>query len=288
MKNLAFFVSDLHGSLGRYNKLFKLIEKEQPEVVFMAGDLLPSGMFAFTSGNKEYKNFIEDVLIKGFLDLKEKLGANYPEVFLILGNDDGKSEEEDFIESQKLGIWKYIHGRKVDFKEYNIYGYSYVPPTPFMLKDWERYDVSRYVDPGCVPPEEGGHSLYVDRKQLQFKTIKKDLDELTGDAVLSKSIFVFHSPPYQTDLDRAALDGKTFEYVPLDVHVGSIAIKRFIEERTPMLTLHGHIHESTSITGNWQQKIGDTISMNAAHNGNELSLIRFNLDDLEIASRELC
>jgi len=287
MKNLAFFVSDLHGNISRYNKLFELIEKEHPDVVFMAGDLLPSGMFAFTSNSDATANFFEDVLKKGFLNLKEKLGTHYPEVFLILGNDDGKSEEEDFIESQKLGIWKYIHGRKVEFKDYSIYGYSYVPPTPFMLKDWERYDVSRYVDPGCVPPEGGGHSVDVDRKQIQFKTIKKDLDELTVDVDLSKSIFLFHSPPYQTDLDRAALDGKTFEYVPLDVHVGSIAIKRFIEERKPMLTMHGHIHESTSITGNWQQKIGNTISMNAAHNGEELSLIRFDLDDLESAWREL-
>lgn len=287
MITLAFFVSDLHGSKSRYHKLFKLIENEQPKAVFMAGDLLPSGMFAFTSNSNATADFFEDILKNGFLELKEKLGPNYPEVFLILGNDDGKSDEEDFINSQKLGIWNYIHGRKIEFRDLNIYGYSYVPPTPFMLKDWERYDVSRYVDPGCVPPEEGGHSMDVDRKQIQFKTIKKDLDELTGETNLSKSIFLFHSPPYKTDLDRADLEGKTFEYVPLDVHVGSIAIKRFIKERKPMLTLHGHIHESTSITGNWQQKIGDTISMNAAHNGDELSLIRFDLYDLETATREL-
>ena len=287
MKNLAFFVSDLHGSISRYEKLFRLIEKENPAIVFMAGDLLPSGMFAFTSSSGTVAGFIEGVLKKGFLDMKNKMGASYPEVFLILGNDDGRADEDAFIIGEESGIWKYIHGRKVEFDEYSIYGYAFVPPTPFMLKDWERYDVSRYVDPGCTPPEDGAHSIEVDRKQMQFKTIQKDLDKLTTDADLSKSIFLFHSPPYQTYLDRAALDGKTFEYVPLDVHVGSIAIKRFIEERHPMLSMHGHIHESTSITGHWQQKIGDTIAMNAAHNGKELSLIRFDLDDLDSARREL-
>jgi Icc-related predicted phosphoesterase len=287
MGSSAFFVSDLHGSLSRYKKLFRLIEKESPAIVFMAGDLLPSGLFAFTSSDATVTDFIEDVLKKGFLELKKKMNDSYPEVLLILGNDDGKSDEEVFIKAQELGIWKYIHGRKVEFNEYTIYGYAYVPPSPFMLKDWERYDVSRYVDPGCTPPEEGAHSVAVDRKQLQFKTIQKDLDALSGEADLSKSVFLFHSPPYQTYLDRAALDGRTFEHVPLDVHVGSIAIKRFIEERQPMLTMHGHIHESTSITGHWQQKIGNTFAMNAAHNGKELSLIRFYLDDLGSAGREL-
>jgi Icc-related predicted phosphoesterase len=51
--------------------------------------------------------------------------------------------------------------------------------------------------------------------------------------------------------------------------------------------MHGHVHESTSITNEWQDKIGNTISMNAAHNGKELSLIRFKINDLENASREL-
>ena len=287
MKNLCFFVSDLHGSISRYESLFKLIEKEKPSAVFMGGDLLPSGMFAFTSNSLASSDFIEDILKKGFIDLKNKLGTDYPEVFLILGNDDGRADESIFIEYEKLGIWKYIHGKKIEFQDYSIYGYSYVPPTPFMLKDWERYDVSRYVDPGCFPPEEGAFSVEVNKKLIPFQTIKKDLEELTKDDDLSKSIFLFHSPPYQTHLDRAALDGKMFEHVPLDVNVGSIAIKRFIEERKPMLTLHGHIHESTSITGYWQQKIGNTISMNASHNGTELSLVRFYLDDLEGSWREL-
>ncbi len=253
----------------------------------MGGDLLPSGMFAFTSKSLASSDFIEDILKKGFIDLKNKLGTDYPEVFLILGNDDGRADESIFIEYEKLGIWKYIHGKKIEFQGYSIYGYSYVPPTPFMLKDWERYDVSRYVDPGCFPPEEGAFSVEVNKKLIPFQTIKKDLEELTKDDDLSKSIFLFHSPPYQTHLDRAALDGKMFEHVPLDVNVGSIAIKRFIEERKPMLTLHGHIHESTSITGYWQQKIGNTISMNAAHNGTGLSIVRFYLDDLEGSWREL-
>jgi Icc-related predicted phosphoesterase len=284
----AFFVSDLHGSKHRYSTLFSLIEREKPNVIFLGGDLLPSAMFAFTSGNKKSENFISETLIESFSNLKKKMSSEYPEIFLILGNDDGKADENIFLKAEKDGLWNYVHGKKVEFHGFNIYGYSYIPPSPFLLKDWERYDVSRFVDPGCLPPEEGSFSVAVDLKKIVYQTIKNDLDELVGDAKnMSKSIFLFHSPPYQTHLDRAALDGKTFDYVPLDVNIGSIAIKRFIEKNQPLLTLHGHVHESTSITGYWCQNIGKTMAMNAAHNGTELSLIRFNLDDLKNAKREI-
>jgi Icc-related predicted phosphoesterase len=54
-----------------------------------------------------------------------------------------------------------------------------------------------------------------------------------------------------------------------------------------MLTLHGHIHESTALTGSWRDKIGETICFNAAHRGGELSIIKFNLNCIEEAERIL-
>lgn len=287
MKNIAFFVSDLHGNRSRYEKLFDLIEKEHPALVFLGGDLLPSGLYAYTSDKQNIPEFFDHFFKDKFLSLKKKLGEHYPRIFIILGNDDGKFMEDSFFQGEQSNLWEYIHGKKIHFENYSIYGYSYVPPTPFRLKDWERYDVSRYVAPGCIAPESGTFSLDVDIKKLQFETIQKDLAKLVEEDNLRKAIFLFHSPPYETYLDRAALDGKMIDHVPLDVNIGSIAIKRFIEERQPLLSLHGHVHESTEITGHWNQKIGKTYAMNAAHNGPELSLIRFNLEDLESATRQL-
>ena len=88
-------------------------------------------------------------------------------------------------------------------------------------------------------------------------------------------------------LDRAALDGVAVEHAPLDLHIGSIAIRRFIEARQPRLTLHGHVHESARLTGAWQQRIGRTLCLSAAHDGPELALVRFDLDDPDQATREL-
>jgi uncharacterized protein len=77
------------------------------------------------------------------------------------------------------------------------------------------------------------------------------------------------------------------EHVPLDVHVGSIAIQRFIGERQPKLTLHGHVHESTRLTGQWLQRFGRTVSFNAAHDGPELAVIKFDLENPGNAKRLL-
>jgi Icc-related predicted phosphoesterase len=282
-----FFVSDLHGSIDSYNKLFNEIEREKPEAVFFGGDLLPSGLFAYSSSSEVPEDFIRDILKKGFKRLKEKLEEQYPSVFIILGNDDSRAYEENIIQGETEGLWKYIHGKKIPFKEYTVFGYSYVPPSPFLMKDWEKYDVSRYVDPGCVPPEEGSHSYAVKKDDILYSTIQKDLNELTINKDLSKSIFLFHSPPYKTKLDRADLDGKMFDHAPLDVHIGSIAIQRFIQQKQPLITLHGHVHESASITGAWYDTIGNTHMYSAAHKGKELAIVKFKPDCPEKAIRVL-
>lgn len=284
---LCFFASDLHGQLERYTKLLAAIGRESPAAVFLGGDLLPSALRSLGSIEEAERDFLDDILIPRLIRLKKKMGGAYPRIFVILGNDDLRAEETSVIRAAERGIWEYVHNRQADLCGFPVYGYSYVPPTPFRLKDWERYDVSAYVDPGCIHPSEGAHSVPVSDRELKYATIKEDLELLAGDADLTRAIFLLHSPPYETALDRAALDGKSIDYVPLDPHVGSIAIRRFIENRQPLLTLHGHVHESATITGAWKDHIGRTFAFSAAHEGPELALVRFDPDDPEEATREL-
>jgi Icc-related predicted phosphoesterase len=283
----CFFVTDMHGSLERYGKLFERIKEERPGAVFIGGDLLPSPFTVLTNAKLNHRNFINDYLRKEFDRIKSAMGETYPTIFVILGNDDGRIEEESMLEANRQGLWEYCHCRPLKWNGFSVYGYTYVPPTPFRLKDWERFDVSRYVDPGCIAPEDGIFTVQVSEHHLKFATIAEDLEQLTAGADFARSIFLFHSPPYKCNLDRAALDGKMIDHTPLDVHVGSIAIQRFIEEKQPLLTLHGHIHESTRLTGSWRETFGRTESFNAAHDGPELSLIRFDPYCPEEASREL-
>jgi Icc-related predicted phosphoesterase len=283
----CFFVSDLHGNTDRYQKLFDRIKEETPDAVFIGGDILPSGLYAFTRDMMVPEDFITGFLKVHLNELKNELQDKYPGIFLIMGNDDGRVFEPLVQKLEDDGLLFYMHNKKRQFLGFDIYGYAYVPPTPFRLKDWERYDLSRYVDPGCVPPEEGAFTVEVNKKQLPYLNIRKDLAALLPETTLDKTIILFHTPPYQTSLDRAGLDGKFYEHVPLDVHVGSIAVKELIEERHPMLTLHGHIHESTTITGKWMEIMGKTVAMNAAHDGPELSLIRFDTEAMDQGTREL-
>ncbi|OPX26065.1 MAG: hypothetical protein B1H05_03040 [Candidatus Cloacimonas sp. 4484_140] len=160
----CFFVSDLHGHIDRFEKLFRQIKSEKPDVLFIGGDVLPGGHYYRNRAGIEYDDFL-----------------NY------------------------------------------------------------------YIFP-------------------HLRNLQKDM-------------------PYKSAHDRAALDGKMVAHAPLDVHVGSIAIKEFIEKKQPFITLHGHIHESSRITGLWHEMIGRTYTFSAAYDEKDLALVIFDLEEPSRAKR---
>ena len=269
-------ISDLHGRTALYEKLFKLISNEVPKAVFIAGDI--TGGYFRTHLGEKLEEFITQYLGDKLRKLKVELKEDYPSIFVILGNDDPRYLESSCLQIDNEKLWHYVHNRCLEWSGFKVCGYSYVPPSPFQLKDWEKYDVSRYVDVGSIPPDAGFRTVDVEPMELKWGTIKRDLEQLFDDQNLSRHICLFHSPPYKTKLDRADLDDRTIDHAPMDVHVGSIAIKVFIERYQPFLTIHGHVHESTSITGSWDDKLGKTIMLNPAHYKPELSVIRFDLE----------
>jgi len=285
--SVAFFVSDMHGRPGRYRVLWERMTAERPAAVFLGGDLLPHGMDLSWREGETDGLFVSDFLARGFGDLRRRLGRDYPQVFLILGNDDPHAAEADVIAGQNAELWRYVHGRRVPWGAREVCGYNCVPPTPFLLKDWERYDVSRFVDPGCLSPEEGRRSDERSARDVRWTTIRDDLAELAAGADPASLICLFHAPPYDSALDRAALDGRMVDHAPVDVHVGSIAVKKFLEDMQPRVSLHGHVHESARLTGAWRQDYGRTVALSAAHDGPELCLVRFDPERPAAATREL-
>ena len=275
-------MSDLHGNIKKFLKLFEIIRRNRPDAVFLGGDLLPKSFEMETT----MEEFLEIIIFSEFKKIKKELKKNI-RFFTILGNDDPRIFEKDFIAASERGTIDYVHDKTEKFGEFFVTGYSFVPPTPFQLKDWEKYDVSRFVDVGAVSPEEGFRTLDIDEDKIKHSTISEDLRELSKNSPVEKTIFLFHSPPYNSNLDRSSLDNEMVDHVPVDVHLGSIGIKRFIEKKQPMLTLHGHIHESVKLTGTWKEKIGKTFSFSAAHDGPELALIKFNTYNLDKAKRDI-
>jgi Icc-related predicted phosphoesterase len=283
----CLFASDLHGRTGRYRKLFDRVASAPPAVVLLGGDLLPFGD----------PRFLERTLRAECRRLRRRLAERYPRWLIILGNDDPRTQEAGLVDGEKEGLWNYLHGHCLRIDGHRFCGYACVPPTPFLLKDWERYDVSRHLDVGSVSPEEGWRSVPVDAGEVSTGTIRTDLERLVEGATglagaegtegLADALFLFHAPPYGGLLDLADLGSRAVDHAPLDSHVGSIAVRRFIEEQRPRVTLHGHVHESSRLSGSWRERIGATHCFSAAWDGSELAVVSFTLERPEDAERLL-
>jgi uncharacterized protein len=77
-----------------------------------------------------------------------------------------------------------------------------------------------------------------------------------------QAIFNIHAPPYNSRLDTAPLLGqdlkvKTSAGAQMTAPVGSVAVREAIEQVQPLLSLHGHIHESGGSV-----QIGPTTAIN--------------------------
>ncbi len=275
----CMFTTDLHGSKAKFDAFFARVREERPDCALYGGDILEHGL-----SGKRAEGFITDYFIRNIEDISKAQDTRF---YVIMGNDDPREFERHLEDAHRKGLLSYIHGKTEKAGKFFITGYSYVPPTPFQLKDWEKYDVSRHVDPGCVPPERGYRTVEVENKEIKYGTIGGDLDRLAVNSRPELTIFLFHSPPHDTNLDRAHLDGKKVDHVPMDVHVGSIAIRRFILKYQPRVTLHGHIHESPRITGSWTDRLGKTRCLSASHDGNGLCVVRFDASKQEEAEREI-
>jgi len=284
--NTCFFVSDLHGKKSRFEALFKMVKKEKPDFLFIGGDILPQSGFLTPANTGTEPDFVHDFLFRKFADLKRKMDCAYPDIFLIPGNDDRKVIFDTLADGEKDGLWRNIHNTSAKIGKYRFFGYGCVPPTPFRIKDWDRFDISPEVNEGCIAPADGYHSMPPDHNP-ESDTIQNDIELLTAGHNLTFSVFLLHSPPYQTPLDMASVRKSEHSEEEEISNVGSKAILNLISEKQPYLTLHGHIHESARLSGHWKLQIGNTWSFSAAHDGPELAIIEFTLQDLESATRKL-
>jgi Icc-related predicted phosphoesterase len=100
-------------------------------------------------------------------------------------------------------------------------------------------------------------------REYSEEQIGQHLREMVGRLERPETaIFNIHVPPYNSRLDIAPLLGqdlkvKTAAGAAMTAPVGSTSVRRAIEEVQPLLTLHGHIHESGGSV-----RIGRTTAIN--------------------------
>lgn len=92
-----------------------------------------------------------------------------------------------------------------------------------------------------------------------YSRLKRLVDQLEAP---ERSILNVHVPPWESSLDTAYEVDEELRYVtkggrPHEVATGSPAVRQIIEETQPLLSLHGHIHESKGVT-----RIGRTVAIN--------------------------
>jgi len=257
------YTADLHGSKEFCRKLIDKAQETELRAVVIGGDLCPRNGSTVAESVQFQKEFLNDFFIPEFAKLEK-------DVFVIMGNDDFRANEHILFQKKHPNI-KYIHKRRFRLFSKNIVGYSFVNPTPFRLKDWEKFD-----DEERKKPHQNEEVRTVD---MEKGTIEEDLKNLKKLSNPEKTVYVMHAPPFDTKLD-VITDGS---------HVGSRAVRNFIETDRPYLTLHGHIHESPRISGSWIDKIGDTICINvgSSYPKNKLNCVVVDLVNQDVKYMEI-
>lgn len=166
----------------------------------------------------------------------ERLANSGIRMYLTGGNDDPLEFEEVLKEFKSDCVYD-PEGEVVDLDgKHEMISCGYTNVTPWML-------------PRDVTEEQ------LSAKLESMVSRVRDVDNC---------IFNLHCPPYDSGLDRAPQLDKDLKPV-VDtaaggvkfIPVGSTAVRQTIEKHQPLVSLHGHIHESRGI-----RKIGRTVCIN--------------------------
>ncbi len=303
----AIAVTDLHGNGRLYELLLRIVDLWKISSVFITGDLAPAihtpqdlSELGTNAATDNQRSFFTDIFIP---QLEVFLGSHrHTDVYAIMGNDDRRANEPLLREFDEVTRnFHLLNDRLVEFRNAKqiraffpnevprlyVAGYPYVPIGGSLLMDWVKHE-DRV---GLMPP---GMESLMDIESSGIRTMKPRFESTMEDDLVdfgtylekwdphseliyeaSKTIHLFHSPPYNTPLDQIAPQGR-FDFVNLPDHIGSTAIRRFIEKQQPYLALCGHCHEAV-VLGDYKTDLGQTRCVNPGSQTHidVLSLVQF-------------
>jgi Icc-related predicted phosphoesterase len=155
-------------------------------------------------------------------------GGNIP--CILNGGNDDIFEIDAVIESSPCV--SFAEGKLLDLDGFSLVSMGWTNPTP-----WNTYREAAEED--LAPKIEALAALVPD---------------------MGRAIFNFHAPPYGTGLDDAPALDETLRPIrggAVMKPVGSTAVREAILKHQPMLSVHGHIHESRAI-----KRLGRTMAIN--------------------------
>ena len=262
--NVALVAGDLTGKAivpilqndGRYDaELFGVRRnaRDDEELAVLRRDIADVGYYSFitTSGEAERLSTDEqdrDDLLHRLMNERvdewmhlatERLADSDAPLYLIPGNDD------EFVIDPILDQ-PGIAPVNADGKVLDIPG-----DLQLLSSGWSNHT------PWQTPREESEDELYarLDALAQQVRDPRR-------------AVFMIHVPPYDSGLDTAPILNENLRPTisagdVLRGPVGSTAVRKIIETYQPVLTIHGHIHESGG-----ERKIGDTLAINPGSEAN--------------------
>jgi Icc-related predicted phosphoesterase len=268
---LVIYATDLHGDTAKYRQLLKIARSVKAVAMLNGGDLFP------TNGDllSEQAEFVERFLPNYFEDVQ---AAEIPFI-CCLGNDDLAACDLSF--SSLVARFSVVHNltrQSCRLGDYEIVGLDLVVDYPYRLKDRCRLDtdsspVPRLRSRALLSSSSGWHEVQDWHRYIQsLPSIDSELTLLPAPSQPENTILLFHMPPDRVGLDCCD-DGR---------NVGSSSIRRFIEDRQPRVSLHGHIHESPEFSGVWKTRLNKSLCIQPGQ-GSSLTYVVL---DLESCSAE--
>jgi Icc-related predicted phosphoesterase len=271
------YTSDLHGDPALYQAAGQAALHATADAVVLGGDLCPGTPSASATHlpRSQPEFLLKEVgpMVEGWKRAQPAL-----RVFAIPGNDDCQTILAALGELEQRGLVENLHQRAVRMGPFTLVGLSFVPPTPFSIKDFERRDSKGYSarEPqfarSVLGTPEGFREIEDFGRHLEsLPTIEEELHTLSLEDP-TKTIAVIHCPPFQTRCD-VLFNGQP---------IGSRALRSWIERHQPLLTLHGHIHESPKMSGAFFDRIGRTLVVNPGASARTPHLVHIDLENLSV------
>lgn len=258
------YSADTHVHPGHLGRLLKAAGELRPQVVILGGDLIPDWRGSLEASIEPHRHWVRETLLPRLQQFHEAFPQTL--VMLDLSNDD-IAAARPLMEARDGIDFHLLHQRVVEIAaDLVVVGYMTVNPSPFAIKDAEKPDCrdqdglsrQRVLKSGYVTGSGEAKPHLLDPLN---GTMEDDLDALS--AVLESPalrgfsfILVCHAPPRDTALDQMATG----------FHVGSLAVRRFIERwgvtGRLVASLHGHIHEAPWMSKRIYEQVGEVFAFN--------------------------
>jgi Icc-related predicted phosphoesterase len=268
-----FFATDLHGSEVCFRKFCAAADFYRCDALILGGDLTGKLLvpIVLRGGRLEYGlGGAAEVRDADELAAVAKRIRNMGYYPILCEEDEGGSFEDGDVYERRLLEESLVRLREwVDYAA-GVLGAKDVPVLVAPGND-DRFEVDEAFDGSSVFVMAEQRVVALDGLEVAstgwsnptpWKTPREcseeELEERLRTLIASvrdpsRTILNVHVPPYGTTLDMCPELDDDFRVVtvlgtPVLTHAGSQAVREVIEEVQPLVSLHGHIHESRNVT----------------------------------------